>query len=98
MNVGLEKKWRGLELIFPIVIQGTFVLEVPGLEDEVSRHCSCFPYDKESVVYLSSASEARAQTSRMCFDYSCCTAEAGKESTEVSFLLYLSTSAHLWKL
>lgn len=27
MNVGLEKKWRGLELIFPIVIQGTFVLD-----------------------------------------------------------------------
>lgn len=54
----MEKKWRGLELIFPIVIQGTFVLEVPGLEDEVFRHCSCFPDDKESVVYLSSASEA----------------------------------------
>lgn len=81
---------RGLELIFPIVIQGTFVLEVPGLEDEVLRHCSCFPYDKEFVV-LSSASEARAQASGMYFDYSCCTVEAGKESTDVSILLYLST-------
>lgn len=74
MHVGLEKKQRGLELIFPMVIQGTFVLEVPGLEDEVFRHCSCFPDDKESVVYLSSASEALAQANIMRFDYSCCTA------------------------
>lgn len=43
MNVGLEKKLRGLELIFPIFIQGTFVLEVPGLEDGSFQILQLFP-------------------------------------------------------
>lgn len=78
MNVGLENKLRGLELIFPIIMQSTFVPEVLGLEDGVFRHCSCFPYDKEFVVYLSSASEARARVNRMYSYFDYCIAEAGK--------------------
>lgn len=96
MNVGLEKKLKGLELIFPTVIQGTFVLEVPGLEDGVFRHCSCFPYDKEFVAYLSSAAVARAQVSGMYsyFEYSCCVAEAGRVHRGELFAIfgYISSS------
>lgn len=94
MNVDLEKKLR--DLIFPIVIQGTFVLEVPALEDGVSRHCSCFLYDKEFVVYLNSASVARGQVSRMYSysDYSCCIAEAGRVHRGEFFAIfgYISSS------
>lgn len=78
-------------------IQGTFVLEVPGLEDGVFRHCSCFPYDEEFVAYLSSASVTQAQVSRMYnySDYSCCIAEAGRVHRGELFAIFEYISSAL---